>query len=190
MTSVLFYVTSGTTNPLPLFFVIMNECTIGLANDALRKKQSKSMHNASSMGLVARSGSPTYVYSSSLSPFPPKPGRFLYQGPPSSPPPRTFPPFRYLPSTLTPSHLPIASFFLLSLLSCLHFSCVCVRPGFYAVSIRDSGELQPSCFPSRHICSSSRTPTVPSRSRLQILLSLFVFPALALPVSLVLERVC
>jgi hypothetical protein len=143
------------------------------------------------MGLVARSGSPTYVYSS-LSPLPPKPGRFLYQGPPCSPSPRAFSPFRYLPSTLTASHLPIASLVLLSLFSCLPFSYVCVRPGFHTVSIRDCGELQPSYPPSRHLCSSSRTPTVPSRSRLQILLSPFMFPALALSASLALEleRVC
>ena len=58
------------------------------------------------MGLVARPGIPTYVYSS-LSPLPPKSCRLLYQGPPRSPPPppRTSPPFRYLPSTITAPHV-------------------------------------------------------------------------------------
>jgi hypothetical protein len=44
--------------------------------------------------------------------LPPKPCRLLYQGSPRSPPPRTPPPFRYLPSTLTAPHIPIASFLL------------------------------------------------------------------------------
>jgi hypothetical protein len=141
------------------------------------------------MGLVAGSGSPTHVYSS-LSSLPPQPRRFLYQGTPRPPPPRIFSPFRYLPSTLPVSHLHLASLVLYSLFSCLRFSFVCVRPGFLTVSIRYRGELHPSCSPSRHLCYSSRTPTVPSRSSLRSLLSPFVFPALALPASLALERVC
>ena len=44
-------------------------------------------------------------------------------------------------------------------------SLVCVRPGFNAVSIRLRGELHPFCSPSRYLCSSTRIPTVPSRSR-------------------------
>jgi hypothetical protein len=94
---------------------------------------------------------------------------------------------RYLPSTITAPHVPIASLFILSLLSGFQFSYVSVRPRFHAVSIRDSGEPQPSCSPSRHLCSSSRTPTVPSRSRLRVFAQAIW---LALPSSVVLERVC
>ena len=103
---------------------------------------------------------------------------------------KNFPPFSlptlrsYPPPNPHSFFLPIVSIALLPILLC---QCSASVPRSLDSRLRRSSTF---CVLSRHLCSSSRTPTVPSRSRLQILLSPFVFPALALPSSLVLERVC
>jgi hypothetical protein len=57
----------GYPPPTPIF--CDNECTIGLSNDAVRKKQSKSM-DLPTLGLAPRPRSPAYIYPT-LHPFPP-----------------------------------------------------------------------------------------------------------------------
>ena len=102
MTSVLFYILRNLgypQPPTPLF--CDNECTIGLANDALRKKQPKSMDLRWDW-LRDRVAQRMFIlpYLRSLL----NSADFFTKALP-----RAFSPFRFLPYTLTASHLHIAS---------------------------------------------------------------------------------